>query len=203
MSTTTSSTTHNTEDRILGAFPSESPSAESIDALMNSEMRQLSHDERNKVYQDIHCIISDDMIKTPEFLAKAHDQLDLEIGQIKERTAYDLAYSIDRKYVTDRAFRTRFLRASLFDAKDAASRLVLHFDIKLDLFGRGNLARSITQKDLNEEDLIFLYSGYQQLLPVRDRAGRGVSFWAPCMTNQLVKPIDPEQILLSKVENNV
>ena len=165
----------------------ELPSAEDVDALLNSEMCQLSLDERNKVYQDIHGV-SDEINETPDLVAKSHHQLDLEIEQIKEKTAYDLACSIDRNYVMDKDFRMKFLRSTLFDAKAAATKMVQFFEMKRDLFGQGKLARDITQNDLSKEDLTDLYSGRHQLLPVRDSAGRGVILWIP----PWIKPVEEE-----------
>ena len=166
----------NNKSTVIEDFPSEEPSAEDIDALLNSELCQLSLDERNKVFQDIHGV-SDEINETPDLVAESHRQLDLEIEKIKEKSAYDLACSIDRKYVMDKDLRIRFLRSTLFDAKAAATKMVQFFEMKRDLFGQGELARDITQNDLSNEDLTDLYNGQHQLLPVRDSAGRGVLLW--------------------------
>ena len=84
-----SSTDNPLEEDSLDDSSSESsgelPSAKDVDALLNSEMCQLSLDERNKVYQDIHGV-SDEINETPDLVAKSHRQLDLEIEQIKEKT---------------------------------------------------------------------------------------------------------------------
>ena len=182
---------------VIEDLPNELPTAEDVDALLNSEMCQLSLDERNKVYQDIHGV-SDEINETPDLVAKSHHQLDLEIEQIKEKTAYDLACSIDRNYVMDKDFRMRFLRSTLFDAKAAATKMVQFFEMKRDLFGQGKLARDITQNDLSREDLIILYSGYQQYLPVRDSAGRAVAVLIP-QDKELDSSIDPKNLLQHKV----
>jgi hypothetical protein len=58
-----------------------------------------------------------------------------------------------------------------------------HFETKLELFGRGKLARDIQQDDLDKETIDALYSGYTQTLPLRDRAGRLVLIWFPHPVN--------------------
>ena len=177
----------------------ELPTAEDVDALLNSEMCQLSLDERNQVYQDIHGV-SDEINETPDLVAESHRQLDLEIEQIKEKTAYDLACSIDRNYVMDKDFRMRFLRSTLFDAKAAATKMVQFFEMKRDLFGQGKLARDITQNDLSKEDLILLYSG-RQLLPVRDSAGRGVILWIPVVEEEHSDSLDHDEFIRNRLRS--
>ena len=106
--------------------------------------------------------------------------------------AYNLALSIDATYVLNKEFQLMFLRADQFDTKLAALRLVKHFHLKLQLFGKDKLCRPIVQDDLivvgnngteegneeneegneEDEDESGLYDGYKQVLPLRDYAGR-------------------------------
>lgn len=74
----------------------------------------------------------------------------------------------------DRDFRLGFLRAERFNAKKAATRILDFFDEKRALFGIDLLARKLRLEDLNEETIKVLESGFIQLLPGRDRAGRAV-----------------------------
>jgi hypothetical protein len=54
--------------------------------------------------------------------------------------------------------------------------LVSFMEGKLEFFGPEVLARSIYLSDLDEDALKSLKSGYDQLLPSRDRAGRAILF---------------------------
>jgi hypothetical protein len=80
-------------------------------------------------------------------------------------------------YVRNRNFRLMFLRSDQFDVKRAALRLARHFQVKLDLFGEAKLAEDITQDDLDKVTMEALYSGFVQLLPTRNRAGRAISIF--------------------------
>jgi hypothetical protein len=124
-----------------------------------------------KVYNDVHCL-SSEVPENPELIQECLYQFQLELGKITEKTAYDLARSMDSKYVENAKFRLQFLRADGMDPARAAGRFVRHFQSKLELFGMSLLARDITQDDLDEETLAALYDGTGQTLPVRDRAGR-------------------------------
>ena len=61
----------------------------------------------------------------------------------------------------------------------------MHFAIKAELFGKEKVARDISQDDLDKKDLECLLCGYQQVLPVRDRAGRGVFLFLPYLKSNL------------------
>jgi hypothetical protein len=149
---------------------------EDADAIVAQAMTDLSNKERDQVLHDIHGV-SDETKETPEMIAQSLEQLQDEIQKIKNKGAYDLARSQNSNYVYNRHFRLRFLRTDLFDIRNAALRLVQHFKVKLDLFGRNKLVKDITQEDLNENDMKNLYSGYFQTLPQRDPAGRLISVW--------------------------
>ena len=75
-----------------------------------------------------------------------------------------------------------FLRADLFNASASLKRMKGFFEVKLQLFGLESLGRAITiAQDFDEnesnEDWEALQSGYTQLLPGRDRAGRPIIFY--------------------------
>ena len=84
---------------------------------------------------------------------------------------------MNREYVLDKKFRLKFLRAEKFDAALAASRLVLHFEEKLELFGEDLLGREIQLSDLDQDDLDTLNMGYLQVLPEPDTNNRKVLFY--------------------------
>lgn len=157
-------------------IPESNPSPDGIDNLLNEELYNLSLDERGQVFDDIHGV-SDDIEETPQLISESLQRVDDELRLINDKYAYDFAYALDPKYVKNRVFRLRFLRATSFDAKAAALRIVQHFEIKMELFGKDKLSQDITQDDLGPEDLTLLYAGYYQNIGIRDRAGRGVDLW--------------------------
>ena len=66
----------------------------------------------------------------------------------------------------------KFLIASNFDPKHAAERIVRHFEIKMEIFGKQKLTKDILLSDLPEEDVAEFRNGYLQILPCPDRTGR-------------------------------
>lgn len=142
-----------------------------IDSMVAKELSSLSMQDLEKVYHDVHCL-SSEVQESPELIQSSLSQLELELQNITEKTAYNLALSMDSKYVENVEFRLKFLRADRMNPTRAAERLVRHFQAKLELFGMNLLARDITQDDLDDETLASLYDGSGQTLPIRDRAGR-------------------------------
>jgi hypothetical protein len=104
--------------------------------------------------------------------------------KLADKDAYDLAEAMNPEYVRSKEFLLKFLRADHFVAKNAALRLARHFQAKLDLFGRYKLAQDIVQDDLDEDDMAVLYDGSNQMMPMRDRAGRAVAVWFPSQQAQ-------------------
>jgi hypothetical protein len=142
-------------------------------------MCRLSIGERDKALHDVHGV-SDDIEESPKFILEHQNLLDDELSKLRDkRSAYDLAHKMNPKYVENPEFRLRFLRTESFDAKQAAIRIAAHFESKLELFGESKLPRDIVQDDLEKEDLEILNCGAQQILPVRDRAGRTIALWIP------------------------
>eukprot|EP00980_Cylindrotheca_fusiformis_P001632 scaffold368_cov125-Cylindrotheca_fusiformis.AAC.10 len=158
---------------LVESIPEEDPSQDTIDMLLNSEMNALSLEQRGKLLDDIHGV-SNEIDETPELVSSCLSQLDLDLQAIRNKQAYSFAYSLDPQYVKKRELRLRFLRAESFDTNRAASRMVKHFEVKMELFGKAKLVEDITQDDLSKEDIECLNSGYTQILPVRDQAGRGL-----------------------------
>jgi hypothetical protein len=149
-----------------------------MDARIARDMTGLTCEERDYVLDDIHGV-SDPIVETPELLTASLQELESLTRNLPNRDAYNEARIRDARYVENRDFRLKFLRAERFDAKKAATRLVRHFQVKLDLFGKELLVKDITQEDLDQGDLQNLYSGHMQNLPLRDRAGRHINFWIP------------------------
>ncbi|CAJ1944447.1 unnamed protein product [Cylindrotheca closterium] len=165
-------------------IPTIDPSPDSVDALLSTELYELSLIERDQVLEDIHGIRAE-VTETPELIASSLEKLEGEIKQIRSKSEYDYAYAIDPQYMRKPEFRLRFLKATSFDAKAAANKIVNHFALKTELFGKDKVARDISQDDLDKKDLECLLCGYQQVLPVRDRAGRGVFLFLPYLKTDL------------------
>jgi hypothetical protein len=164
------------------AMPSAAPvsgsSFEDPDALLARELNRLSMQEREQVLYDVHGV-AEAVDEQPDFVNTCLGQFDTELDKIQGKSAYDQALLLDPQYVRNFNFRLKLLRANRFDAKEAALRMVRHFQIKLELFGSDKLVKDIQISDLNSEDVACLESGFLQLLPMRDRAGRAVVFWNP------------------------
>ena len=161
-------------------------SDDKIDSLIANALNQLSLDEREKVYHELHGV--DDIIReTPEFVQSCLNQLDVELDRIKrthrKASAFLVAEEMSMSYVSDQGLRLKFLRSEKFDVKKAAERMIRFFDCKLFFFGQEKLCKDITLQDLSKEDMKSLKAGYMQILPIRDQAGRNVFLFAPyCQT---------------------
>lgn len=125
---------------------------------------------------DIHGI-SSPLEENVDLINQRLEEMERYITLIRRKQAYVLAAYMNESYVTDRAFRIMFLRAHRFDAKLSAQRLLRHFEVKRALFGEGEvLGRDVLLSDLSDEDMRVLESGFVQILPGRDAAGRSI-FW--------------------------
>ena len=170
--------------RITSFFQTEAvdredlPSPNETDSLIAKQLASLSMRDREQVYYDLHGV-TDEIKETPELIEESLNQLEVALDNIKEKIAYHTAKSRNNDYVMNRNFRLKFLRAERFDSKAAALRLVKHFEVKLELFGKEMLCKDIVQDDLDEATLKELYIGYHQILPSRDRAGRLVFVYFP------------------------
>lgn len=147
--------------------------------LLSKEMEKLSLVEHEKILFDIHGIARVDE-EDPDDVDSHLEQVEVGIQKIRKKPAYDRAMHWDASYVQDRSFRLRFLRCDYFRSHVAAQRIVRHFEIKQTLFGDGPiLARDILLSDLSPDDIRALESGFLQVLPVRDAAGRSIVSIAP------------------------
>ncbi|CAJ1947379.1 unnamed protein product [Cylindrotheca closterium] len=111
---------------------------------------------------------------TPELIERALSLLDIEIHARYDNHAYILAESMNPSFVKNRDFRLMFLLADNFNVKKAALRIVRHFQVKLDLFGKERIASNITQDDLDKDTFEGVYNGHMQVLPQQDHMGRTV-----------------------------
>jgi hypothetical protein len=149
--------------------------ATETDALLAKELNELSLDEREQVYEDIHCIPRL-VEEEPVFVAKALDSLEEAISKIPKKAAYNQAFFLSPKYIQDPKFRLMFLRVELFHVERAASRVVAYFEQKLELFGIDKLGRDIGYGDLDDDDQVAVMTGAFQFLPDKDRSGRPIAW---------------------------
>jgi hypothetical protein len=147
-------------------------------SILAKEMTVLSIKERESVFHDLHGV-AEPIKEEPELISKSVAELDVEIANAPNRKAYEQANMIDPEYVHRLEFRLMFLRSERFDVKRTSSRLLRHFEIKLQLFGPDCLAREIRYEDLNEGAVECLKRGYFQVLPLRDRTGRALTCMMP------------------------
>jgi hypothetical protein len=156
---------------------------EDMDAFIAAELNNLSIIERENILQDIHGV-SDIVDEEPEFVVRRLAELNTEVTMIKNKPAYLQAKAQNPEYVSNLDFRLMFLRAEYFIPKDAAIRLVAFFEAKLELFGSEKLTKTILLSDMDKNDIGCLETGYSQLLPGRDRAGRALVTVLPIIHNE-------------------
>ena len=154
------------------------PTPEGMASVISKEMYNLSIEEREKVYSDLHGV-SDEIDETPEFINESLARLEVELKCLPQKDAYNLANVSSPEYVENREFRLKFLRADNFDPKLAANRMARHFEYKQALFGKHKLTKDIIQDDLDAGALECLYCGFQQMVTEKDRAGRTIGIWFP------------------------
>jgi hypothetical protein len=182
-----------------------------LNDLIAQDFHNLSPHDRNAINEEMHGVSSLSPEETPEMVADAIHRLSLEIDAIETKPAYDRSqqwnstsltmgidctqsiynYNIDTlsagthsTYVNTLDFRLRFLRADLFDAKKAATRLVKFLEMVMELYDGDEelLRRPIGLNDLkSKEEKDYLKLGNHQLLPFRDRSGRRVIAMVPDM----------------------
>ena len=159
----------------MDSIPTEPITAKDEAELLAKELNAMSIQEREKVYEEIHGV-DEDIPETPEVISRSLHEFDVELRNIKSKPAYDLAYQLSVGFVINAKFRLMFLRATRFQAKAAAEKMVSYFEYKLDLFGPDKLVKRITLADLSADDLTSLKTGALQILPRRDKSGRAVVF---------------------------
>eukprot|EP00526_Cylindrotheca_closterium_P009688 CAMPEP_0113622620 /NCGR_PEP_ID=MMETSP0017_2-20120614/11600_1 /TAXON_ID=2856 /ORGANISM="Cylindrotheca closterium" /LENGTH=420 /DNA_ID=CAMNT_0000532473 /DNA_START=31 /DNA_END=1290 /DNA_ORIENTATION=- /assembly_acc=CAM_ASM_000147 len=160
----------------------DSGSDDKIDSLIANALNQLSLDERETVYYEMHGV--DEIVQeTPGLVETSLNRLELELERIKhthrKAIAYRMAEEMSPEYVQDQTLRMKFLRSEKFDVQKSAERMIRFFDCKLHFFGQAKLCQDITLQDLDKDDLKSLKAGYMQILPIRDRAGRAVFIAVP------------------------
>lgn len=146
-----------------------------IESLVAKSYNEIPYEERNKLLNDLHGV-GEEFVETPQVVRDRLDDMEKELNMIPDKSAYDLACSMSPDFVHNTSLRIMFLRAEGFDAKRSASRMVLHFQDKLELFGRDLLTREILLSDLTDSEAGYFRQGRQQPLLQRDRGGRLLLF---------------------------
>ena len=158
-----------------------------IDTYIAKALGDLSLQERDKVYHELHGV-DQAVEETYEFVEAKLEAFDLALNEAVQQQqqqhsqrmyAYQLAYAQAPEYLQRRSFRLAFLRADRFDAHKAADRFLRFFDLKFHLFGSEKLCKDITLNDLDKEDMKTLKAGFMQVLPARDSAGRAICILLP------------------------
>lgn len=153
-------------------FPQTNQEADLAEELMTKACDHLTMEEHEKILFDVHGVglVEDD---DPAAIDLKLNQLDETLNNLPTNEAYLQAKCTNEKYVSNRKFRLMFLRHEKFNVNNAAKLIASHFDIKRELFGDGDiLGRDIRQSDLSSKDRVILESGFTQVLPMKDAAGR-------------------------------
>lgn len=154
------------------SFPRTEEEADAMDDLLADELAALSLSEQDKATFDLHGL-APEIEETEELIEKSLKDMENELQQIKKKPAFDKAMKMNPSHVQSRELRIRFLRCEFFKCKNAAKRLVLHFEKKEMLFGDGEiLGRDVQLSDMSAEDMEYIKCGTLQVLPTRDISGR-------------------------------
>jgi hypothetical protein len=160
-------------DRPLPSSSPECPTLDEASSMMAKEMNHLSVEEREKVLEDVHGIAR--VVDEPqEFIDACSARLEKELDNISSKMAYDLARSMSEEYTCSKKIRLMFLRAKSFDPYNTACCMARFFDEKCELFGAEKLTKDIKLADLDPDDIMTIESGFLQVLPEKDCAGRKV-----------------------------
>jgi hypothetical protein len=146
------------------------------------EISRMAEAEREKVWADLAgreetTTFKRNIVEDPNMVQEKLKELDHELQRIQNKRAFNLAHEANPQYTSRLALK--FLRASLFDAKGSAARIVQNFEVKLELFGESKLGRDIWLSDLDDDDLEMIESGAIQILAQSDLGGRKVIFSRP------------------------
>ena len=205
LSSSSSSSSPPPSQLVTGAvLGKEEPVAEISDAL-----KQLSVEQRQKAYEDVHGIGEEADATTTAYFGVTHNDaterdnedpnmIQQKVTELEQHLAEALSSSSsscsalrfainqNKSYVENKNFRLSFLRADDFDSKLASIRLINFFQIKREIFPDDKLTKSITLQDFISEtdgdDLDCLLSGGVQLLPLPDQAGRQIIVGMPALT---------------------
>ena len=151
------------------------------DADLAADMNALTYEERRVMEEDIHGV-GDVVEETDEMLEANLAEMRIALDRIPDsaKIAWDRAVFLRPSLATDRSLHLMLLRAARFDVPRAATLLVHRFEEKRFYFGDDLLIHRITWDDLTPEEHAFVRSGSYQLIPDRDRTGRGITYSRLC-----------------------
>lgn len=150
-----------------------------VDDLLSKELLELSIKDRTAIQEEIHGVKCLALTETPELLEDALFKLAIALDNDEfippqKKKAYRKSQELDKSYVNEKDFRLRFLRFTLFDAEEAAEKIVNFLEIAMELFGEFLLERAVRLSDFDNRELKYFREGEIQLLPFRDRSGRRI-----------------------------
>jgi hypothetical protein len=148
-----------------------------VDALLSNELHQMDFRTRNEIQEEIHGVRTLAKKETPEMIESSLLALEQEVRDIVDKEAYDESQEYPDTYVNTHAFRLKFLRAEVFNAKAAATRMVTFLEMMKDYYGPKGLVHPPRMNDLGKAEMELLKSGGHQLLPSCDRSGRRIAIW--------------------------
>mmetsp|Transcript_31706 Transcript_31706/g.76747 ORF Transcript_31706/g.76747 Transcript_31706/m.76747 type:complete len:459 (-) Transcript_31706:30-1406(-) len=148
-----------------------------VDDLLCQALNGLTFEERQEQQEILHGVEAT-IAEEAGFIEALLQELDGHLRNIKSRSVYEMAESMDPGYVSARAFRVMFLRRNRYGSKAAADQMLKFFEVKLELFGKSKLVKDIAIDDLDEDDIACLKTGWIQL-PGKDRSGRQISLNLP------------------------
>jgi hypothetical protein len=155
-----------------------------VDALLAKELNQLSLNELERAYEEIHGVHGGKLIPGGKITApsaeeerkirEALTQMVVELENITEKAAYDEAVAMKSPMVNDIEFQTKFIYAENFDPPKAAKRLVNYLEFARQHFGVQALHRSVQWADLSPNALEIMNRGEIQNPSFRDQAHRRI-----------------------------
>eukprot|EP00980_Cylindrotheca_fusiformis_P003412 scaffold758_cov104-Cylindrotheca_fusiformis.AAC.11 len=140
--------------------------------LVALEFNDLSFEEREGIYEDLHAV-SRPKGESPMEISDSIASLKKALANMKSKSAFNTAQFLNPEYF-DESFFLMFLRSAKFDTKKAAQTIADHFKHKLELFGPEVLGRDIRYEDLDDETKQALGTGAVQIPRCRDAAGRAI-----------------------------
>ena len=158
---------------------------EKVSAMMAAELNSLTTAERTVLLEDVHGVgeLRQEELN-PTLMNERLLHMELALRSIPIKPAYDEAQRLcggkPNGRVNDPSFRIRFLRASRYDPKEAAIRLVENLQTIYETYGPEGLVRPLQLSDMmldmdNQGSDTFMFSGnFFQVMPFRDRLGRRV-----------------------------
>ncbi|CAJ1947161.1 unnamed protein product [Cylindrotheca closterium] len=146
----------------------------------NIKLNELSMKEREAAIEELHGV-SNAFKEDPAIIQSSLNNIRRQL-------------SLRGISVFEDAELLKFLRAETFDVEKAAARFNRSADAHRKLFGKQG---PIQYSDLSDEDKGYLQSGFMQLLPKRDRAGRAILLCIGSIKQQLKTPVEADLRCLS------